>query len=154
MAPTSLPTLFAILITLQAALIVFHDLVDLPGWHRGRQVRAAAGSKRFWIATLLNAVFPSLAVFYALRFWLGAVLGYSTGYWATSRATAVCFAIAMWWLPEFFGAGEETKRPHAARYARARQVLPARGDNPRPNPLHPGLHALFMLNPALRLRIG
>ena len=28
---SSLSTLFAILITLQAALIVFHDLVDLPG---------------------------------------------------------------------------------------------------------------------------
>lgn len=151
---SSLPTLFAILLTLQCALIVFHDLVDLPGWHHGRQVRAAVGPKKFWIGTLINAVFPGLAVFYALRFWRGPVPGYATGYWAVYCAVTVGFAVAMWWVPYFFGASKETKRLYATMYAGTKQVLPARGDNPRPNPLHPGLHALFMLNPALRLRIG
>ena len=40
---SGLPTLFAILLSLQFVLIVFHDMVDLPGLHHGRQVRAAVG---------------------------------------------------------------------------------------------------------------
>ena len=148
--------LFAILLTLQCALIVFHDLVDIPGWHHGRQVRAAVGRKKFWLGTLINAVFPGLAVFYALRFWHGPVPGYATGYWAVYCAVTVGFAIAMWWVPYFLGASEETKRLYAAMYAGTKQVLRARGDNPRPNALHLGFHALFVLNLglALRLRFG
>jgi hypothetical protein len=62
----------------------------------------------------------------------------------------------MWWLPYFFGASEETKRRYAAMYAGTRQLLPARGDNPRPNALHLAFHALFVLNLglALWLRFG
>lgn len=153
---SSLPALFAILITLQAALIVFHDLVDLPGWHHGRQVRAAVGRKKFWIGTLVNAVFPGIAFFYALRFRHGPVPGYATNYWAIYCAMTVGFAITMWWLPYFFGTKEETKRLYAEMYAGTKHVLPPRGDNPRPNALHLLFHALFLLNLglALRLRFG
>ena len=153
---SSLPTLFAILITLQTALIVFHDLIDLPGWHYGRQVRAAVGRSKFWIGTLINAVFPGIAFCYALRFWHGPVPGYATSYWAIYCAVTVSFAIAMWWLPYFFGASAETKRRYATMYAGTKHVLPARGDNPRPNALHLAFHALFVLNLglALWLRFG
>ena len=156
MGPISLPTLFAILIMLQAALIVFHDLVDLPGWHYGRQVRAAVGRKKFWVGTLINAVFPGLAFFYALQFWHGPVPAYAANYWAGYCAVTVGFAITMWWLPYFFGAKAETKRLYAEMYAGTKQVLPPRGDNPRPNLLHLFFHALFLLNLglALWLRFG
>ena len=151
MAPSSLPTLFAILITLQAVLIVFHDLVDVPGWHHGRQVRAAVGQKKFWLGTVINAVFPGLAFFFAWRFWHGPVPGYATSYWWMYCAVTVGSAVAMWWVPYFFGASESTKRMYAAMYAGTKHLLPARGDNPRPNALHLGFHVLFVLNLALAL---
>lgn len=156
MVSAGLTPLFAILITLQAALIVFHDLVDLPGWHHGRQVRAAVGVKKFWIGTLINAVFPGIAFFYAWRFWHGPVPGYVGTYWWIYCAITVASAIAMWWLPYFRGTDEQTKRLYAAMYAGTKHLLPARGDNPRPNALHLFFHALFVLNLglALWLRFG
>lgn len=149
-------TLFALLITLQGVLIMVHDLVDLPGWHHGRQVRAVVGSKKFWSGTLINAVFPGLAIFYALQFWHRPVPDYATSYWAIYCTLTVGFAITMWWLPYFFGASDDTKRQYAAMYAGTRHVLPRRGDNPRPNALHLIFHALFVLNLglALWLRFG
>jgi hypothetical protein len=152
----SLSALFAILITLQFALVVFHDMVDIPGWHHGRQVQAVVGRRKFWIATLINAVFPGVAFVYALRFWHGPVPAYVSGYWSVYCAVTVVFAVTMWWLPYFFGAREETKRMYATMYAGTKQLLPARGDNPRPNALHLCFHALFVLNLglALCLRFG
>jgi hypothetical protein len=79
------------------------------------------------------------------------VPGYATGYWAIYCAVTVGSAIAMWWLPYFFGTKEETKRLYAAMYAGTKQLLPTRGDNPRPNALHLFFHALFILNLALAL---
>jgi hypothetical protein len=141
------------LLTLQCVLIVTHDLVDIRGWHHGSQVRAAVGPRKFWIGTLINAVFPRVALFYALRFWGAAVPGYVASYWAGYCAVTVIFAIAMWWLPYFFGAKDGTKRLYAAMYAGTRHVLPPRGDNPRPNLLHLVFHALFLLNLGLALGV-
>jgi hypothetical protein len=52
----------------------------------------------------------------------------------------------MWYVPYFFGANEEKKREYSRMYAGTRDVLPARGDNPRPNLLHICFHALFVIN--------
>ncbi len=155
MHPT-LPGWFAILISLQFALVVFHDLVDIPGWAHGRQVRAAIGRRKFWIGTLINAVFPGVALIYALRFWNAPVPDHIATYWWVYCGITVVSAIAMWWLPYFFGTREETKRLYAAMYAGTKQALPARGDNPRPNLLHLFFHALFLVNLglALWLRFG
>ena len=153
------PTLlgwFAVLLALQFTLVVFHDLVDIPGWAHGRQVRAAIGGRKFWIGTLLNAVFPGVALVYALRFWRGPVPGHVASYWWIYCGITVLSAITMWWLPYFFGTKEATKRLYAAMYAGTKHVLPPRGDNPRPNLLHLFFHALFLVNLglALWLRFG
>jgi len=150
MHPT-LSGLFAGLISLQFALIVFHDMIDLPGWHHGSQVRAVVGRRKFWIATMINAVFPGLAFFYALRFWHAPVPGYVAAYWSIYCGVTVLSAIAMWWWPYWRGTNDDTKRMYATMYAGTKQVLPARGDNPRPNLLHLFFHALFLLNLALAL---
>jgi hypothetical protein len=142
---------FALLVTLQGVLIVTHDLVDIPGWAHGSQVRATVGRRKFWLGTLSTAVFPGVALFFALRFWRGPVPDYALTYWWIYCAVTVLSAIAMWWLPYFFGSKEETKRLYAAMYAGTIQVLPARGDNPRPNLLHLLFHALFGLNLAIAL---
>jgi len=143
--------LFVVLISLQFALVVGHDFVDINGWTHGSQVRAVVGRKKFWIGTLINAVFPGLAVFYALRFWQAPPPAHVANYWSGYCGVTVVFAIAMWWLPYFFGAKEETKRMYAAMYAGTKHVLPARGDNPRPNLLHLFFHALFLVNLGLAL---
>src|SRR3954470_3564095 len=109
--------LFATLIVLQAVVIVLHDLVDIPGVAHGRQVRAAIGQKKFWIGTAINAVFPGIAAVYAWQFWRGPVPDYAATYWAVYCGITVVSAIAMWWLPYFFGAKDETKRLYATMYA-------------------------------------
>jgi hypothetical protein len=52
----------------------------------------------------------------------------------------------MWYLPYFRGAPEEQKREYLTMYSGTRHLLPARGDNPRPNAFHMGVHALFAVN--------
>lgn len=66
-------------------------------------------------------------------------------------AVTVASAVAMWYVPYFFGTTEGRKRDYARMYAGTRQVLPARGDNPRPNLLHLWFHALFVINLVLAL---
>ena len=62
----------------------------------------------------------------------------------------------MWYLPYFLGTTAEWKDEYLRMYAGTRQVLPARGDNPRPNLLHVCFHVLFVvtLGMALALRFG
>ncbi len=150
------PGLFAVLISLQFVLIVGHDLVDIPGWAHGRQVRAAIGPQKFWIATAINAVFPGIAFVFALLFWHRPAPSYVGNYWAIYCGITVMSAVTMWWLPYFRGTNEKTCRLYAAMYAGTRHMLPARGDNPRPNLLHLFFHALFLFNLglALWLRFG
>jgi hypothetical protein len=152
MRPVVVP-LFACTITLQFVVIVVHDLLHIPGWTHGRQIRAALGPRKFWGATLINAVFPGVAFALAVRFHGSAVPAYAAGYWTLYCAVTVASAIAMWWLPYFFGTDEKTRRLYAAMYAGTRQLLPPRGDNPRPNTLHLGFHALFALNLLLALGV-
>jgi hypothetical protein len=57
----------------------------------------------------------------------------------------------MWYFPYFLGAAEKTKLEYARMYAGTRHVLPARGDNPRPNLLHLCFHVLFVVNFGLAL---
>jgi hypothetical protein len=52
----------------------------------------------------------------------------------------------MWYVPYFLGTTEERKRDYSRMYAGTRHVLPARGDNPRPNLLHVCFHVLFVIN--------
>jgi hypothetical protein len=139
-------TLFTCLITLQFVVVAAHDLVDIPGWAHGRQVQSIVGRRKLWLATLINATFPGLAVAFAIYFWNRRKPGFVTDYWIIYCAVTLISAIAMWYVPYFLGANEKTKRDYSVMYAGTRQVLPARGDNPRPNLLHICFHALFVVN--------
>jgi hypothetical protein len=66
-----LSTLFTCLITLQFVAVASHDLVDIPGWTHGAQVQAIVGRRKLWLVTLVNAIFPGLAVAFAIYFWNG-----------------------------------------------------------------------------------
>ena len=146
-------TLFACLIRLQFVLVVFHDWVDIPGWTHGSQVQSIVGRRKLWLATLINAVFPGLAVAFAVYFWNSPKPGFVTNYWVIYCAVTLGSAIAMWYIPYFFGATEETKRDYARMYAGTKQVLPPRGDNPCPNLLHVCFHVLFVVTFVLGLTL-
>ena len=69
-------------------------------------------------------------------------------------AVTVISAIAMWYVPYWMGTDEKTGREYRAMYAGTRHVLPARGDNPRPNLAHLCFHLLFVVNLGLALALG
>jgi hypothetical protein len=147
---------FFILLIVQFLVVALHDMVDIPGWVHGSRVRATVGRSKFVIGTALTAGFPALAVGYAIYFWTRPKPAYVYSYWMWYCGITVASAIAMWWIPYFFGASEETRRMYTDMYRDTRQALPARGDNPRPNVFHLVLHVLFAatLVMALLLRFG
>jgi hypothetical protein len=139
-------TLFTCLITLQFLVVAAHDLVDIPGWTHGAQVQMIVGRRKLWLATLVNAIFPGLAVAFAIYFWNKPKPGFVSDYWILYCAVALASAIAMWYVPYLFGTSEDRKRDYSRMYAGTRQILPPRGDNPRPNILHVCVHILFVVN--------
>ncbi len=143
--------LFACLISLQFGVVVAHDWIDVPGWTHGTQVQSVVGRRKLWIATLINAIFPGIAVAFVAIFWSRPKPGFVTSYWVIYCAVTLASAILMWYLPYFLGATEKTKRDYAKMYAGTRQVLRPRGDNPRPNLLHLCFHLLFIVNFCLAL---
>ena len=140
----------------QFVVVAAHDLVDIPGWTHGSQVQALVGRRKMWLVTLINSIFPGAAAALALYYWNRAKPMLVMDYWVIYCAVTVASAIAMWYVPYFFGTTAERKRDYAKMYARTRQVLPARGDNPRPNLLHLCFHVLFVITLvlALVLRFG
>jgi hypothetical protein len=143
--------LFNVLICLQFLVVVLHDWLDIPGWTHGRQVYAALGPVKIWIGTVVNALFPGAAVFFAIRYWHQAKPWLVLAYWVVYCAVTVVSAITAWWIPYFRGTDEETKELYGKMYAGTWQVLPVRGDNPRPNVLHLYFHALFLCTLALSI---
>lgn len=138
--------LFTCLIVLQFAIIVFHDLIEIPGWVHGSQVQAQIGRRKVWLATLANSVFPGIAAGFAVYFWKRPTPGFVPNYWVIYCAIALISAIAMWYVPYIHGAPDKQKSEYLKMYAGTRHVLPARGDNPRPNLFHMGIHLLFVVN--------
>ena len=45
-------TLFTLLICLQFLVVMLHDLVDIPGWNHGSQVKAVVGPTKYWIGAM------------------------------------------------------------------------------------------------------
>lgn len=57
---------FRILLLVQFLVVVTHDMLDIPGWTAGSQVRTTLGNAKFWAATGINAIFPLTAVIVVL----------------------------------------------------------------------------------------
>jgi hypothetical protein len=148
--------LFAILLTLQFVVMALHDLVDIPGWTHAKQVRAVVGPWKVWIGTVVNSTFPGLAAALAIWYWNRPTPTSVSNYWLIYCGITGAGAISMWYVPYFFGASAKTKKMYAEMYEGTWQILPPRGDNPRPNVLHLLFHALFVatLVLAVMLRFG
>jgi hypothetical protein len=145
--------LFTCLITLQFLVVVLHDIVNIPGWTHGYQVKAALGQSKFWIATAVNAIFPALAAGFALWYWNSPKPPHVIQYWKIYCAITLASAIVMWYVPYFFGASEEKQQLYEQMYAGTRHILPPRGNNPRPNLLHICFHVLFAVNLVLAIAL-
>jgi hypothetical protein len=139
-------TVFTCLIILQFAIFVSHDLIDIPGWVHGSQVRASIGRRKVWLATIANSVFPGIAVGFAIYFWNRTKPSFVPNYWVIYCAVALVSAIGMWYIPYFRGAPEKQQKEYLSMYEGTLHILPVRGDNPRPNVFHMGIHALFVVN--------
>jgi hypothetical protein len=135
---------FLVLISLQFLIILLHDLVEVPGWSHTSQMQAVLGKRKLWAATVANSVFPGVAVAFAVYFWNRPKPLFVTRYWMIYCAVTAVSAIAMWYLPYFLGATPAKKNEYLRFYEGTRQILPARGDNPRPNLLHVLFHIVFV----------
>ena len=149
-------TIFTGLIVVQFLAVASHDLLNIPGWTHGAQVQSVIGRQRLWMATAINSIFPGLAVGFALYFFDRPRPWFVSDYWVLYCGITILSAIAMWYVPYFFGTTLERKRQYQKMYQGTRQVFPPRGDNPRPNLLHVCFHTLFAINFALVLvlRLG
>ena len=132
-------------------MVVAHDWIDVPGWTHGTQVQSVVGRRKLWIATLINAAFPGIAVAFAFTFWNRPKPAFVKSYWILYCAVTLASAIFMWCIPYFLDATEKTKQDYLRMYAGTKQVLPPRKDNPRPNLLHLCFHVLFIVNFCLAL---
>lgn len=145
--------LFTCLITLQFLVIVSHDLIDIPGWVHGKQVQAVIGRRKVLLATAVNSIFPGIAVAFAIYFWKSPTPAYVLKYWVIYCAVAVGSAVAMWYWPYLRGANEKQAWEYSEMYGGTKHVLPPRGDNPRPNVFHMGIHVLFVVTLCLALAL-
>ena len=146
-------TLFTSLILLQFVVVSLHDLIIVPGWTAATQVQSIIGRRKLLLVTLLNALFPGLAVAFAIYFRNSPKPGFVLDYWIVYSAVTLASAIVMWYVPYLLGTTEQRKRDYSRMYAGTRQVPPPRGDNPRPNLLHVCFHVLFVINFFLALAL-
>ncbi|HSY51106.1 MAG TPA: hypothetical protein VLC46_20035 [Thermoanaerobaculia bacterium] len=146
-------TIFACLIVLQFIAVTTHDWIDIPGWTTGSRVQAVVGRRKLLVASLINAIFPGMAVALAIIYWNRPVPRLVPDYWILYCGVTVVSAIAMWYIPYFLGASEERKRDYGQMYAGTHHILPPRGDNLRPNLLHVCFHILFAVNLILAILI-
>lgn len=140
-----------ILLIVQFIVVVFHDMVDIPGLIHGKQVRATIGRGKFWIATGVNAIFPGIAVGLALVFFNRPASTAAQDYWVVYCGISLLSAIAMWYVPYLVGCDEQRRSEYERMYAGTIHILPRRGNNPRPNLFHMLIHALFISTLALTL---
>ena len=123
---------FLFLISLQFLVILLHDLVEVPGWSHTSQMQAVIGRRKLYAATLANSIFPGIAVAFAVFFWNQPKPVFVSRYSLIYCAVTVISAIMMWYLPYLLGATDEKKDEYRMFYAGTRQILPERGENPRP----------------------
>jgi hypothetical protein len=64
---------------------VAHDWINVPGWTQSTQVQSVVGRRKLWIATLINAIFPGVAVAFGVTFWNRPKPRFVAGYWVVSR---------------------------------------------------------------------
>jgi hypothetical protein len=88
--------LFLCRFTLQFIVVALHDLVEILGWTHSAQVKSIIGRHRLWMVTLVNSIFPGLAVAFAIYFWNRLRPRFVASYWMIYCSMTLASAIAMW----------------------------------------------------------
>ena len=88
---------------------------------------------------------------FAWYFWRRPVPAYVNRYWMIYCGVTVVAALSMWYLPYLLDTTAEKKQEYRRYYAATRQILPERGDHPRPNLLHVIFHVIFVASLSLAL---
>src|SRR5580692_8303970 len=89
----SMQTLFTVLITIEFLIAALHDLIHIPGWAHGRQVKAALGKRKMVIGTITNAIPPGLALAFAFYYFNKPKPTGVIDYWAIYNGIALVSAI-------------------------------------------------------------
>jgi hypothetical protein len=144
----------AVSLTVQLLIIALHDLIDIRGWVHGSQVQSVIGRRKVFWATAINSLFPGLAAAFAIAALFGPIPHFAARYSIVYCAITVISAIAMWYVPYWVGTDEKTRHEYQEMYAGTRHLLPARGDNPRPNLAHLCFHLVFVVNLGLAIAVA
>jgi hypothetical protein len=137
-------TSFTVLIILQFLIIAVHDWINIPGWVHGGRAQEVVGRQKLAWATIVNMIFPGLAVLFAIRYYQAPKPVYVLNYWLVYTAITVGSAVLMWWVPYVFGSSSQRLSDYVKMYEGTRHVLRVRKGDPGPNLPHIAFHVLFL----------
>lgn len=146
--------LFVVLLTLQCIILLLHDTMNFYPLNDIRALRRKMPTRARIGMVIGNALPAGIALLLESR-WFGHPKPLATGlYFVLYYAVTLAMMYMSWYHLYLFGASEERKRAYREEYGNTLQILPPRGDNPRPNALHVFLHLLFIVNTFLAVMIG
>jgi hypothetical protein len=149
-----LESLFVLALALQVLHLLSQDWIDLFPLNDIAQLKQAMSPSGRLLMIVGNSLPAILSLILALIY-SGQTKPLGVGlYWAAYFGSVIVLMYTMWYKPYIFGATAEQRQEYAQAYGRTHQILPPRGDNPRPNSFHVILHVLFLVNACLALGIG
>ena len=150
----TLGILFVSTLALQTLHLICQDWLDLFPLNDIAHLRETISQTNRLLMIVGNSAPSMIALLLALVY-LGQPTPLSVGlYWVAYFGSVLVLMYTMWYKPYFFGATAEQRQEFAYAYGRTHQILPPRGENPRPNTFHLILHALFLMNAGLSIGIG
>jgi hypothetical protein len=138
----------------QLAILLVHDWLDLFPLNDIAHLQHSMSARQ-----RLLMIFGNTAVYFGLLLAQAIYFGQTKPFWlGIAGAFYYCSVWFMmyqqWYKLYLFGAPEQVCRKYALEYGRTLQILPPRGNNPRPNLLHAILHVLFLVNSVLTILFG
>ena len=146
--------IFADLLIVQLAYLLFHDLVDLFPYNDIERIKSFKPKGKLVISVIGNSMPAVVALFFVVRYIGEYKPWFVTAYLVFYFSTTLLLIFLNWYLPYFFGASEKETADYEFLYGRTRQILPPRNGNPRPNALHVILHSLFVINTILMIFVA
>ena len=146
--------IFADLLIVQLAYLLFHDLVDLFPYNDIERIKSFKPKGKLVISVIGNSMPAVVALFFVVRYIGEYKPWFVTAYLVFYFSTTLLLIFLNWYLPYFFGASEKETADYEFLYGRTRQRLPPRNGNPRPNVLHAVLHILFVINAVLMILVA
>jgi hypothetical protein len=149
-----LESLFVLALALQVLHLISQDWIDLFPLNDIAQFKRSMSSTSRLLMIVGNSL-PAIVALILALIYIGQPKPLGVGlYWVAYFGSVIVLMYTMWYKPYIFGASAEQRQEYAQAYGRTHQIVPPRGDNPRPNSFHVILHMLFLVNTCLALGIG